>query len=179
MQVRCGGLEEGITHPKATAPAMASPKAADFPRPLAAVNATVLLRVFSEMASMNFRTAFAWWLENPQKTVLKFLSHYELPHPEKLSFGQHTNLIQGFAAIHQHSHRLCVLQALLQLPQLQVLGLQAILLRAHNRVLQHISTFGVSSDTFGQAEKGTWKEKLPQEESIPQKHENLHGQTCI
>lgn len=59
MQIRPGELEGGITHPKATAPAMASPKAADFPRPLAAVNATVLLRVFSEMASMNFRTAFA------------------------------------------------------------------------------------------------------------------------
>lgn len=142
MQVRCGGLEGGITHPKATAPAMASPKAADFPRPLAAVNATVLLRVFSEMASMNFRTAFAWGLENPQKTALEFLSHCELPRPENLSFGQHTNLIQGFAAIHQHSHRLCVLQALLQLPQLQVLGLQALLLRAHNRMSQgHYSTF--------------------------------------
>lgn len=59
MQIKPGGLEGGITHPKATAPAMASPKAADFPRPLAAVNATVLLRVFSEMASINFRTAFA------------------------------------------------------------------------------------------------------------------------
>lgn len=49
-----------IPHPKATAPAIASPKAADLPRPLAAVNATVLRRVFSEMASINFRTAFAW-----------------------------------------------------------------------------------------------------------------------
>lgn len=65
VQVRPGGLERGITHPKATAPAIASPKAADFPRPLAAVSATVLLRVFSEMASMNFRTAFAWGSGTP------------------------------------------------------------------------------------------------------------------
>lgn len=56
-----------IPHPKATAPAIASPKAADLPRPLAAVNATVLLRVFSEMASINFRTALAWWSEKYKK----------------------------------------------------------------------------------------------------------------
>lgn len=49
----------GKTYPKATAPAIANPKAADFPRPLAAVKATVLLRVFSEMASMNLRTPLA------------------------------------------------------------------------------------------------------------------------
>lgn len=58
MQIKPGRLW-GFTHPKATAPAIANPKAADLPRPLAAVNATVLRRVFSEMASINFRTAFA------------------------------------------------------------------------------------------------------------------------
>lgn len=48
------------SHPKATAPATASPSAADLPRPLAAVRATVLLRVFSEIASMNFSTPLAY-----------------------------------------------------------------------------------------------------------------------
>ena len=47
------------TDPKATLEAMASPRAADLPRPLAAVKATVLRRVFSEIASTNFSTAFA------------------------------------------------------------------------------------------------------------------------
>lgn len=46
-------------YPNATAPATASPMAADFPRPRAAVRATVLLRVFSETASINFSTALA------------------------------------------------------------------------------------------------------------------------
>lgn len=46
-------------HPNATAPATANPSAADLPRPLAAVRATVLLRVFSEIASMNFNTPLA------------------------------------------------------------------------------------------------------------------------
>lgn len=48
------------SHPNATAPATASPRAADLPRPLAAVRATVLLKVFSEMASMNFNTPLAY-----------------------------------------------------------------------------------------------------------------------
>lgn len=47
-------------HPNATAPATASPRAADLPRPLAAVRATVLLKVFSEIASMNFNTPLAY-----------------------------------------------------------------------------------------------------------------------
>lgn len=47
-------------HPNATAPATASPRAADLPRPLAAVRATVLRRVFSEIASMNFSTPLAY-----------------------------------------------------------------------------------------------------------------------
>lgn len=76
---------EDIPHPKATAPAIASPKAADFPRPLAAVNATVLRRVFSEMASINFRTAFAWWSEKHKKqkftlTKLFLALLMDLPH---------------------------------------------------------------------------------------------------
>ena len=48
-----------ITYPNATAEASASPKAADFPRPRAAVKVTVLRRVFSDMASTNLRTALA------------------------------------------------------------------------------------------------------------------------
>lgn len=54
------GLEIYILeYPKVTAPAMASPNAADFPRPLAAVSDTVDLKVFSEIHSINLRTAFA------------------------------------------------------------------------------------------------------------------------
>lgn len=48
-----------LEYPKVTAPAMASPNAADFPRPLAAVSDTVDLKVFSEIHSINLRTAFA------------------------------------------------------------------------------------------------------------------------
>lgn len=48
-----------LEYPKETAPAMASPNAADFPRPLAAVSDTVDLKVFSEIHSINLRTAFA------------------------------------------------------------------------------------------------------------------------
>lgn len=47
------------TDPMATAPAIDKPSAADFPRPLAAVMVTVVLNVFSAIASMNFTTAFA------------------------------------------------------------------------------------------------------------------------
>lgn len=47
------------TYPNATAPAIANPSAADLPRPRAAVRATVLRNVFSEMASINFNTALA------------------------------------------------------------------------------------------------------------------------
>ena len=45
--------------PKATAAVRASPRAADLPRPRAAVRATVLCRVFSDIASTNLSTAFA------------------------------------------------------------------------------------------------------------------------
>ena len=54
----CKGLTL-IAYPNATAEANDSPKAADFPRPRAAVSVTVLLKVFSDIASMNLRTAFA------------------------------------------------------------------------------------------------------------------------
>ena len=54
----CKGLTL-IAYPNATADASDSPKAADFPRPRAAVSVTVLLKVFSDIASMNLRTAFA------------------------------------------------------------------------------------------------------------------------
>ena len=56
-----------ITYPNATADASASPKAADFPRPRAAVKVTVLRRVFSDMASTNLRTALA--LKDQKHTV--------------------------------------------------------------------------------------------------------------
>lgn len=50
----------GVSYPKPTAAAIARPKAADLPRPLAAVMATVLLNVFSEMASTNLRIPLAF-----------------------------------------------------------------------------------------------------------------------
>lgn len=48
-----------LEYPKVTAPATASPNAADFPRPLAAVSDTVDLKIFLEKQSINLRTAFA------------------------------------------------------------------------------------------------------------------------
>ena len=55
-----GDVTNMLEYPKPTAVAKARPKAADFPRPLAAVIATVLRSVFSDMASTNFKRAFAW-----------------------------------------------------------------------------------------------------------------------
>ncbi|CAH1973720.1 unnamed protein product [Acanthoscelides obtectus] len=49
-----------LEYPKATAADTARPNAADFPLPLAAVNDTVDLKVFSEMPSTNFNNALAW-----------------------------------------------------------------------------------------------------------------------
>lgn len=54
-----GEVTKIFEYPKAIAPATAIPRAADLPRPLAAVNDTVYLRDFSDMASINFNTAFA------------------------------------------------------------------------------------------------------------------------
>lgn len=48
-----------LEYPKVIAPAIASPNAADFPRPLAAVSDIVERKVFSEIHSINLRTAFA------------------------------------------------------------------------------------------------------------------------
>lgn len=45
-----------LLYPCAIAAAIATPKAADFPLPRAAVRETVLRRVFSAIASMNVRT---------------------------------------------------------------------------------------------------------------------------
>lgn len=57
-----------VAYPKPTAAAIARPKAADLPRPLAAVMATVLLNVFSEMASMNLRIPLAFkWTQDAYK----------------------------------------------------------------------------------------------------------------
>lgn len=53
-------LVKSNSYPNATAEASASPKAADLPRPRAAVRVTVLLNVFSDIASTNLSTAFAW-----------------------------------------------------------------------------------------------------------------------
>ena len=49
-----------MTYPKAIAEANDNPIAADFPLPLAAVSATVLLNVFSDITSINFSNAFAY-----------------------------------------------------------------------------------------------------------------------
>lgn len=69
------GLNKNLMYPKATAPATDSPIAADFPRPRAAVRATVLLRVFSDTASINFSTAFAYGMTRFLKiTIQTFLS---------------------------------------------------------------------------------------------------------
>lgn len=46
-------------YPNAIAAAIANPKAADFPLPLAAVNDTVASNRFSEIESMNFSKAWA------------------------------------------------------------------------------------------------------------------------
>ncbi|RNA29000.1 hypothetical protein BpHYR1_052340 [Brachionus plicatilis] len=45
---------------EATAAAIDRPKAADLPRPLAAVKLTMDRPLFSDMQSMNFSTALAW-----------------------------------------------------------------------------------------------------------------------
>lgn len=50
-------------YPRAIAPAMATPRAADFPLPRAAVSATVLRNVFSEIASRKVITAFAYAIQ--------------------------------------------------------------------------------------------------------------------
>lgn len=55
-----GEVTKMFEYPKATAPATAKPRAADFPLPLDAVRETVERKVFSEMASTNFNTAFAY-----------------------------------------------------------------------------------------------------------------------
>jgi len=46
-----------LEYPNATAAAIDSPSAADFPRPRDAVKETVADKLFSEMASINFKTA--------------------------------------------------------------------------------------------------------------------------
>lgn len=67
-----------LEYPNATAAAIDSPSAADFPRPLAAVNETVAFKLFSEIASINFKTAFACKPKFNNK-VLKYL-YYTLNH---------------------------------------------------------------------------------------------------
>lgn len=51
-------LPDKPDYPAAIAPAIASPRAADFPRPRAASKATVLRSVLSKTASRNVITAF-------------------------------------------------------------------------------------------------------------------------
>lgn len=55
-----GAVTNILLYPWAIAPAIAKPNDADLPLPLAAVNATVDLNVFSAIASMNKSNAFAW-----------------------------------------------------------------------------------------------------------------------
>lgn len=45
----------------------------------------------------------------------------------------HTHLVEGLAAVHQHAHRLGVLQALLQLLQLQIRGTKTLILPERRR----------------------------------------------
>ena len=73
-------LVPAYTYPKPTAVAMARPRAADFPRPLAAVMATVLRNVFSDIASTNFNRPLACKysilpLNAPIATKVVCLSH--------------------------------------------------------------------------------------------------------
>lgn len=48
-----------LAYPKAIAPAMTNPSAADLPRPRAAVNATVEVSVFSDITSIKRSIALA------------------------------------------------------------------------------------------------------------------------
>lgn len=58
-QAICIFRHKDFTHPNPTAVAIARPRAADLPRPLAAVITTVLLNVFSDIASTNFSNPLA------------------------------------------------------------------------------------------------------------------------
>ncbi len=60
IKITLYGSMLAATYPNATALAIANPREADFPRPLAAVMTTVLRRVFSEIASIHFNNARAW-----------------------------------------------------------------------------------------------------------------------
>ena len=53
-------MRKMLEYPNATAAATERPRAADLPRPLAAVMATVDLSVCSESASTNTNRALAW-----------------------------------------------------------------------------------------------------------------------
>mmetsp|Transcript_6623 Transcript_6623/g.23852 ORF Transcript_6623/g.23852 Transcript_6623/m.23852 type:complete len:228 (+) Transcript_6623:2187-2870(+) len=55
-----GLVTKMLEYPRASAPEMARPRAADLPLPLAAVSATVDLRVFSEAESRKVTRDFAW-----------------------------------------------------------------------------------------------------------------------
>lgn len=48
-------------------------------------------------------------------------------------FQTHAHLVEGLAAVHQHTHRLGVLQALLQLLQLQIRGTETLILPERRR----------------------------------------------
>lgn len=48
-------------------------------------------------------------------------------------FRTHAHLVKGLAAVHQHTHRLGVLQALLQLLQLQIRGTETLILPERRR----------------------------------------------
>lgn len=54
-----GAVISILLYPYATAPATLRPKADDFPLPLAAVTATVLLRLFSDITSTRLITVVA------------------------------------------------------------------------------------------------------------------------
>lgn len=90
-----GAVTKILLYPIARAPEIERPKDADFPRPLDAVKATVLLRVFSEAASRNVITARAW------SRVLHFLTNAPAGYKDFLKLS---NLIVSFSTCIKRQH---------------------------------------------------------------------------
>jgi hypothetical protein len=111
------------TYPRATAPAIATPNAADFPRPRAAVKATVLRKVFSEIASKKVITAFAcqhqsqhlelqYITQNQNQNPIPITDHNSICYLYKMgTVGDEraiSNLVKSTTFAHQWSNWLCV-----------------------------------------------------------------------
>lgn len=82
------GTMNQARYPEATAPAIARPSAADFPRPRAASKATVLRKVLSRIASRKVMTAFPC-------SDKKILSHFHRTLYKALVFISRKNKIKG------------------------------------------------------------------------------------